>query len=308
MKLQQLRYICEVARHNLNLSNAAEALFTSQPGISKQIRSLEDELGVDIFVRHGKRVVAVTEPGKAILEIAQRVLKDVENLRQVGEEFTEEDNGHLTIATTHTQARYALPHVIQRFTKRYPGVRLSLRQGSPTQISELVTSGEAEIAIATEAIELYEDLIMLPCYEWNRCVLVPPGHPLLKAKKLTLQAMAAFPIVTYDFAFTGRSKMNQAFADKGLTPNVVLTAIDADVIKTYVELGLGIGIVAMMAYDPKRDTHLRAMDASHLFEPSTTRIGIRKNSYLRGYTYEFIEMFAPHLTRKVVDDAMHTKG
>jgi len=308
MKLQQLRYICEVARHNLNLSNAAEALFTSQPGISKQIRSLEDELGVDIFVRHGKRVVAVTEPGKAILEIAQRVLKDVENLRQVGEEFTEEDNGHLTIATTHTQARYALPHVIQRFTKRYPGVRLSLRQGSPTQISELVTSGEAEIAIATEAIELYEDLIMLPCYEWNRCVLVPPGHPLLKAKKLTLQAMAAFPIITYDFAFTGRSKMNQAFADKGLTPNVVLTAIDADVIKTYVELGLGIGIVAMMAYDPKRDTHLRAMDASHLFEPSTTRIGIRKNSYLRGYTYEFIEMFAPHLSRKVVDGAMHTKG
>ena len=308
MKLQQLRYICEVARHNLNLSNAAEALFTSQPGISKQIRSLEDELGVDIFVRHGKRVVAVTEPGKAILEIAQRMLKDGENLRQVGEEFTEEDNGHLTIATTHTQARYALPHVIQRFTKRYPGVRLSLRQGSPTQISELVTSGEADIAIATEAIDLYEDLVMLPCYEWNRCVLVPPGHPLLKAKKLTLQSMAAFPIITYDFAFTGRSKMNRAFADKGLTPNVVLTAIDADVIKTYVELGLGIGIVAMMAYDPKRDTHLRAMDASHLFEPSTTRIGIRKNSYLRGYTYEFIEMFAPHLTRTVVDDAMHTKG
>jgi LysR family cys regulon transcriptional activator len=308
MKLQQLRYICEVARHNLNLSNAAEALFTSQPGISKQIRSLEEELGVDVFVRHGKRVVAVTEPGKAILEIAQRMLKDVENLRQVGEEFTEEDNGHLTIATTHTQARYALPHVIQRFTKRYPGVRLSLRQGSPTQISELVTSGEADIAIATEAIELYEDLVMLPCYEWNRCVLVPPGHPLLKVKKLTLEAMASFPIITYDFAFTGRSRINQAFADKGLTPNVVLTAIDADVIKTYVELGLGIGIVAMMAYDPKRDTHLRAMDASHLFEPSTTRIGIRKNSYLRGYTYEFIEMFAPHLTRQVVDNAMHGKG
>jgi LysR family cys regulon transcriptional activator len=308
MKLQQLRYICEVARHNLNLSNAAEALFTSQPGISKQVRNLEEELGVDIFVRHGKRVVAVTEPGKAIIEIARRMMKDVENLRQVGEEFTEEDNGHLTIATTHTQARYALPHVIQRFTKRYPGVRLSLRQGSPTQISELVTSGEADIAIATEAIDLYEDLVMLPCYEWNRCVLVTPGHPLLKAKKLTLEAIASFPIITYDFAFTGRSRINQAFADKGLTPNVVLTAIDADVIKTYVELGLGIGIVAMMAYDPKRDTHLRAIDASHLFEPSTTRIGIRKNSYLRGYTYEFIEMFAPHLTRKVVDEAMHTKG
>jgi len=308
MKLQQLRYICEVARHNLNLSNAAEALFTSQPGISKQIRSLEEELGVDIFVRHGKRVVAVTEPGRSILEIARRVMKDVENLRQVGEEFTEEDKGRLTIATTHTQARYALPHVVQRFTKRYPSVRLSLRQGSPTQISELVTSGEADIAIATEAIELYEDLVMLPCYEWNRCVLVPPGHPLLKAKKLSLEAMANFPIITYDFAFTGRSRINQAFSGKGLTANVVLTAIDADVIKTYVELGLGIGIVAMMAYDPKRDTHLRAMDASHLFEPSTTRIGIRKNSYLRGYTYDFIEMFAPHLTRKVVDDAMHSKG
>jgi LysR family cys regulon transcriptional activator len=308
MKLQQLRYICEVARQNLNLSNAAEALFTSQPGISKQIRGLEEELGVDIFVRHGKRVVAVTEPGKSILEIAQRVLQDVENLKQVGEQFTEEDNGRLTIATTHTQARYALPHVIQRFTKRYPGVRLSLRQGSPTQISELVTSGEADIAIATEAIELYEDLVMLPCYEWNRCVLVQPGHALLKAKKLTLEAMASFPIITYDFAFTGRTRINQAFADRNLTPNVVLTAIDADVIKTYVELGLGIGIVAMMAYDPKRDTHLRAIDASHLFEPSTTRIGILKNSYLRGYTYEFIEMFAPHLTRKVVDDAMHTKG
>jgi LysR family cys regulon transcriptional activator len=308
MKLQQLRYICEVAKHNLNLSNAAESLFTSQPGISKQVRSLEDELGVDIFVRHGKRVVAVTEPGKVILEIAQRVLKDVENLKQVSEEFTDEDKGHLIIATTHTQARYALPHVIQRFTKRYPGVRLSLRQGSPTQISELVTSGEADIAIATEAIEQYADLVMLPCYEWNRCVLVPPGHPLLKLKKLTLEAMAAFPIITYDFAFTGRSKINRAFTDKGLAPNVVLTAIDADVIKTYVELGMGIGIVAMMAYDPRRDTHLKAMDASHLFEPSTTRIGIRKNSYLRGYTYDFIEMFAPHLDRGVVDGAMKTKG
>jgi len=308
MKLQQLRYICEVARQNLNLSNAAEALFTSQPGISKQVRSLEEELGVDIFVRHGKRVVAVTEPGKAILEVALRVLKDVENLRQVGEEFTEKDNGRLTIATTHTQARYALPPVIHRFTKRYPAVRLSLRQGSPTQISELVTSGEADVAIATEAIEHYEDLVMLPCYEWNRCVLVQPGHPLLKQKKLTLEAMAAFPIITYDFAFTGRSRINQAFTDRGLKPNVVLTAIDADVIKTYVELGMGIGIVAMMAYDPKRDSHLKAIDASHLFEPSTTRIGIRKNSYLRGYTYDFIEMFAPHLKREAVDAAMHTKG
>lgn len=306
MKLQQLRYVCEVAKQNLNLSQAAEALFTSQPGVSKQIRSLEEELGVEIFVRHGKRVVAVTAPGRAILDIAQRVLMDVDNLRDVGEEFTREDSGRLAIATTHTQARYALPPVIKRFRERYPNVRLSLHQGNPTQISELTTSGEADFAIATEAIELYEDLVMLPCYEWNRCVLTPPGHPLLSAKKLTLEEIASYPIVTYDFAFTGRSRMNDAFAARKLKPNVVLTAIDADVIKTYVELGLGVGIVAMMAYDPKRDTGLRALDASHLFEASTTRIGMRKNSYLRGYMYDFIEMFAPHLTRKVVDAAMRS--
>jgi LysR family transcriptional regulator, cys regulon transcriptional activator len=308
MRLQQLRYICEVARNNLNLSQAAEALFTSQPGISKQIKSLEDELGVQIFVRHGKRVVAVTAPGKVILGIAERVLKDVGNLKQVSEEFTREDNGSLTIATTHTQARYALPQVIKRFRGRYPNVKLSLHQGNPTQISEFTTSGEADFAIATEAIALYDDLVMLPCYEWNRCVLMQPGHPLLKVKKLTLEEIARYPIITYDFAFTGRSKINDAFSKRGLSPNVVLTAIDADVIKTYVELGLGIGIVAMMAYDPKRDTGLRALDVSHLFEPSTTRIGIRKNSYLRGYMYDFIEMFAPHLTRSVVDEAMHSKG
>jgi LysR family cys regulon transcriptional activator len=305
MKLQQLRYICEVEKRNLNLSQAAEALFTSQPGISRQIKALEEELGVDIFMRHGKRVVAVTEPGQAILEMARRVLLDLDSLKKIGGEFTQEDAGSLTIATTHTQARYALPPVIKRFREKYPAVRLSLRQGSPTQISELTTSGEADIAIATEAIEHYSELAMLPCYQWNRCVLTPPGHPLLKIKKLTLDDIARYPIITYDFAFTGRSRINQAFAALGLNPEVVLTAIDADVIKTYVELGLGIGIVAMMAYNPERDHLLCALDASHLFDPSTTRIGIRKNSYLRGYVYDFIEMFAPHLRRDVVDAAMH---
>ncbi|MGD2141525.1 MAG: HTH-type transcriptional regulator CysB [Burkholderiales bacterium] len=304
MKLQQLRYICEVARRDLNLSQTAEALFTSQPGISKQIRALEDELGVDIFVRHGKRLVAITEPGRAILERANQVLNDLGNLKQIGEEFTREDSGSLTIATTHTQARYALPPVIKAFRDKFPKVRLSLYQGSPTQISELTSSGEADIAIATEAIEHYKDLAMLPCYQWNRCVLTPPRHPLLKVRKLTLQEIARYPVITYDFAFTGRSRINQAFAAEGLSPEVVLTAIDADVIKTYVELGLGIGIVAMMAYNPERDQRLRALDASHLFEPSTTRIGIRKDSYLRGYIYEFIAMFAPHLQRDVVDAAM----
>jgi len=304
MKIQQLRYICEVAKRDLNLSQTAEALYTSQPGISKQIRALEDELGVDIFVRHGKRLVAVTEPGRAILAKANQVLNDLGNLKQISAEFTREDSGSLTIATTHTQARYALPQVIKTFRDKFPKVRLSLYQGSPTQISELVISGQADIAIATEAIEHYKDLAMLPCYQWNRCVLTPPRHPLLKVRKLTLQEIARYPIITYDFAFTGRSKINQAFATEGLTPEVVLTAIDADVIKTYVELGLGIGIVAMMAYNPERDQRLRALDASHLFEASTTRIGIRKDSFLRGYVYDFIAMFAPHLQRDVVDAAM----
>jgi LysR family cys regulon transcriptional activator len=307
MKLQQLRYLCEVANQGLNLSKAAETLHTSQPGISKQIRLLENELGVDIFVRNGKRVVETTPPGRAIIEIAERMLRDAKNLKQVGQEFANEAIGSLTIATTHTQARYALPSAIKHFTARYPKVKLILRQGSPTQISELVTSGIADIAIATEAIELFHELVMLPCYQWNRCIVVPPRHPLLRLEKLTLEAIAQYPIITYDFAFTGRSKINQAFDAKRLVPNVVLTAIDADVIKTYVELGLGIGILAQMAFDPKRDKHLRSIDASHLFEPSTTRIGIGRNSYLRGYVYDFIEIFAPHLDHSAVKAAMKDK-
>ncbi len=308
MKLQQLRYLCEVANQGLNLSKAAETLHTSQPGISKQIRLLENELEIDIFVRNGKRVVKVTPPGQAILEIAERMLRDAKNLKQVGQEFANEATGSLTIATTHTQARYALPAAIKHFTARYPKVKLILRQGNPTQIAELVTSGEADIAIATEAIELFHELVMLPCYQWNRCIIVPPRHPLLKLEKLTLEAIAQYPIITYDFAFTGRSKINQAFDAKGLVPNVVLTAIDADVIKTYVELGLGIGILAQMAFEPKRDKHLRSIDASHLFEPSTTRIGISRNSYLRGYVFDFIEIFAPHLNHAVVKAAMEERS
>ena len=306
MKLQQLRYLCEVASQGLNLSKAAKTLHTSQPGISKQISLLEDELGVDIFVRNGKRVVKITPPGEAIIEIAERMLRDAKNLKQVGQEFTNEASGSLTIATTHTQARYALPPAIKRFTLRYPNVKLILRQGSPTQIAKLVTSGEADIAIATEAIELFDELVMLPCYQWNRCIITQPRHPLLKLAKLTLEDIVKYPIITYDFAFTGRTKINQAFAAKGLTPNVVLTAIDAYVIKTYVELGLGIGILAQMAFEPNRDKHLRSIDASHLFEPSTTRIGITRNSYLRGYVYDFIGMFAPHLDRTVITTAMES--
>lgn len=304
MKLQQLRYLCEVANQELNLSKAAKNLHTSQPGISKQIQLLEDELGVEIFVRNGKRVTKITTPGRTILKIAGRILNETKNLKRVGQEFTSKNSGSLTIATTHTQARYVLPRTIRNFTTRYPKVNLSLRQGNPIQISKLVTSGEADIAIATEAIELFHELVMLPCYQWNRCIITPPEHPLLKFNKLTLEAIAKYPIITYDFAFTGRSKINQAFEAKDLTPNVVLTAIDADVIKTYVELGLGIGIVAKMAFDSKRDKHLRSIDASHLFEPSTTRIGISRNSYLRSYELDFIEMFAPHLDHVTVKKAM----
>jgi len=304
MKLQQLRYLCEVARQGLNVSDAAAALFTSQPGISKQIQLLENELGVDIFVRQGKRITEVTAAGQAILTIAQRMLWDTENLKQVAEEFKDEATGNLVIATTHTQARYKLPPIIKRFIAQYPKVKLNLRQGNPTQIAQLVVNGEADIAIATEAIEHFPDLIMLPCYQWNRSIITPPRHPLLKEKRLTLEAIAKYPIITYDFAFTGRSQINRAFEAKGIMPNVVLTAIDADVIKTYVEIGMGIGILAKMAFDPHRDVNLRSIDASYLFEASTTRIGIRRNAFLRGYIYTFIELFAPHLNREAVNAVM----
>ena len=308
MNVQQLRYVAEVARQGLNVSDAAAALFTSQPGVSKQIRLMEEELGVDIFVRHGKRLTGITEPGRKVLAIAERMLRDMDNLRQVGQEFSNEDAGRLTIATTHTQARYALPPVVQRFIEQYPGVRLFLHQGNPTQVCEAVISGDADIAIATEAIDTFEDLVMLPCTQWNRCVIAPPGHPILEQKPLTLEAIAKYPIITYDYAFTGRGKINKAFESRGLTPNVVLTAIDSDIIKTYVQMGLGVGIVAAMAYNPETDTGLRAVDAAHLFESSTTRIGIRKNAYLRGYTYAFIELFAPYLSRRMVDVALTGGG
>ncbi len=305
MNLQQLRYLNEIVRQGLNISDAAAALYTSQPGISKQIRLLEEELGIEIFVRNGKRIVAVTEPGKAVLAIAQRILHDAGNLKQVGQEFHSHDSGHLTIATTHTQARYALPPVVKQFIKRYPKVQLGLHQGNPTQIAEQVLNGEADIAIATESLSLYDDLVTLPCYEWHHCVVVPPKHPLLDEKKLTLAKIAQYPIVTYDFAFSGRGKINEVFEKAGITPDIALTAIDADVIKTYVELGLGIGILADIAFIPERDRHLRMIAARHLFKPNTTRIAIRKNEYLRGYTYDFIELFAPQLTRDVVAKAMH---
>lgn len=308
MNIQQLRYVFEVHRHRMNVSEAADALFTSQPGVSKQIRLLEDELGVEIFVRHGRRLVDVTEPGRQVLAIATRILQDLENLREVGAEFSNKTQGSLSIAFTHTQARYALPPVVQAFMARYPQVRLSFHQGNPQQVCEYLLSGAADIAIATEAIAEHDDIVMLPCYEWNRCIIAPVRHPILNTQPLTLEAIASYPIVTYDFAVTGRNKINEAFLGRGLKPNVVLTAVDSDVIKTYVSMGLGVGIIAKMAYDPEVDRNLGMADAAHLFAASTTRIGIRRNAWLRAYIYAFIELFARHLTREVVDAALAGGG
>jgi LysR family cys regulon transcriptional activator len=304
MKLQQLRFLAEVARRDLSVSAAAEALHTSQPGVSRQIKDLEDELGVEIFVRHGKRFTAVTEPGRAVLAIAERMLAEAANMKRAGAEFANEKLGSLTIATTHTQARYALPRAVAAFKRSYPDVQLVIHQGNPTQICEMVLRGEAEFAVATEQIAEYPDLVSLPCYQWNRCVVVPARHPLARVKPLTLEAVARYPIVTYDFAFANRSLVEKAFEQRGLAPKVVLTALDADVIKTYVELGLGVGIMAAMAFNAKRDAGLKALDAAHLFESSTTRLGIKRGAYLRRYAYEFIESFVPHLPRSIVEPAV----
>lgn len=304
MNLQQLRYLCAIVDHGLNVSDAAEALYTSQPGISKQVRQLEDELGVPVFVRHGKRLSALTPAGEAVVATARRALREVENLRRVGAEYKSEDSGVLSIATTHTQARYVLPPVIAAFAARYPRVKVILHQGNPMQVAEHTIRGESDVGIATESITGFPELVTLPCYEWNRCVLTPRGHPLTKVNPLTLQALARYPIITYDFSFTGRSQINAAFDTAGLSPNVVLTALDADVIKTYVELGMGIGIIATMAYDPVRDATLERIDAGHLFAPSTTRLALRRDTFLRGYVYDFIARFAPSLDRATVDAAL----
>ncbi|MFO7647529.1 HTH-type transcriptional regulator CysB [Halomonas sp. 3H] len=304
MKLQQLRYIWEVTRHNLNVSATAQSLFTSQPGISKQIRLLEDELGVEIFARSGKHLTRVTPAGKAIVELAGQVLRLTDNIKEVAQEFSDERRGSLSIATTHTQARYALPPVISDFTRKYPDVALHMQQGTPKQIAQMVSDGQADFAIATESLELFNDLVLLPCYRWNRCILVPQGHPLAEEGELTLEALARYPLVTYVFGFTGRSQLDDAFRARGLTPNVVLTAADADVIKTYVRLGMGVGIVAHMAVDPQHDTDLVALDAGHLFESSTTKIGIRRGTFMRGYMYDFLKGFADHLDRDLVDAAL----
>jgi len=308
MKLQQLRYIWEVAHHELNVSATAQSLFTSQPGISKQIRLLEDELGVEIFARSGKHLTHITSVGESIIEMAGEILREVDAIKRMAQEFSNEKEGSLSIATTHTQARYALPPMIAGFRQDYPAVALHMNQGSPTQIAELAATGAVDFAIATEGLELFGDLVMMPCYRWNRSVVVPSGHVLvarsLETGGLRLKDLAEQPIVTYVFGFTGRSRLDEAFAAEGLKPNVVFTATDTDVIKTYVRLGLGVGIIAAMALDPVLDKDLVGLDASHLFQSSVTHIGFRKGTFLRRYMYDFIARFAPHLDKAKVDEAI----
>ena len=306
MNLRQLRYISAVARHGLNVSATADSLYTSQPGVSKQIQLLEEELGVQIFERSGKQLTRITPAGEAIIEMAERILSEAESIPEVAKEFTDPQSGTLSIATTHTQARFVLPPIIRDFVGRYPKVALHMHQGSPAQIAELATSGEADFAIASEALDRFDNLIVMPCYLWNRAIVTPRGHPLC-AKTLTLERVTQYPIVTCDFDFTNDSQ-HVVCKSPALEPNVVFTAMDADVIKTYVRIGLGIGIVAKMAYDPRTDDDLCALDASHLFEESTTKIAFRRGTFLRGYMYDFVELFAPHLTREVVDAAIRARS
>ena len=305
MNFQQLRSVRETVRRGFNLTEVAAMLHTSQPGVSRQIRELEEELGVDIFVRAGKRLTGMTPPGQALLPIVERLLLEADNLKRAGSDFCASEEGRLSIAATHSQARYALPQVVRDFRGLFPKVSLHLHQGSPRQVAEMLLSGEADIGVATEALASYDALVTLPCYRWTHSIVVPPGHALLQqSEPVTLEQLAQHPIITYELGYTGRAHIDEAFAREGLAPDIVLTAMDADVIKTYVELDMGVGIVASIAVDPERDRHLRMIDAGHLFEVNLTRLALRKGAWLRGYAYHFIESFVPTLTRDSVEKAM----
>jgi DNA-binding transcriptional LysR family regulator len=296
MNLQQLRYVREAARRNLNLTQVAEALHTSQPGVSRQLRELEDELGVQVFTRQGKRLTTITEPGRAVVALAERIMGDIESLKRVGAEFTAEASGALTIGATHMQARYRLPQLVKAFVRKYPNVKLNIRQGSPRQLAQMVIAGDADLAVATETLDSFSELATLACYRWHHCVVVPNAHPLTRARQLTLKRITEYPIVTYDAAFTGRSALDETFAKAGLETHIVLTAIDTDVIKTYVRLGLGVGIIAEVAYDDQRDQDLTKLSAAKLFPERTTKVAFKKNAYLRGFVREFIGQLAPEAT------------
>lgn len=308
MNFQQLRSIRETVRQNFNLTDVANVLFTSQPGVSRQIRELEEELGIDIFERNGKRVTGLTEPGKDVLPIIERLLQEAENLHQVGQEYSGKSAGTLVIATTHTQARYVLPQVVQEFRQAFPEVRISLRQSSPEHIAEWVLSGKADIGLATEGLKQFDGLTSFPCYDWHHVVVLPENHPLLEKNTISLDDLAAYPLITYDQGFTGRSHIDEAFSEKHLNPDIVLTAMDSDVIQQYVSLGLGVGIVASMAAEDNLKSGLRAVTAKHLFAPNTTRVAVRTGAFLRQYLIDFILRLAPSLTSEKLLSGQRQQG
>jgi LysR family cys regulon transcriptional activator len=308
LNFQQLRSVRETVRQGFNLTLVAEALHTSQPGVSRQLKELEDELGIELFVRAGRRLLGLTPPGQAMLPIIERLLQEADNLKRAGADFAQSDRGLLTVAATHTQARYALPTAVRDFRGSHPQVTLHLQQGSPRQIAQLVLDGQADLGIATEALADYPGLVALPCYRWTHVVVVTPGHPLAalaaSGQPLTLARLAQFPLITYESGYTGRSHIDEAFGREGLKADVVLSAMDADVIKTYVELGIGVGIIASVAFDDVRDAHLVAVEARHLFATNTTRVAIKRGAYLPGYVFDFICTFAPTLTPELVQRAL----
>ena len=296
MKLQQLRCIFQIVQSEFNISKASEVLNTSQPGVSKQIKLLEDEIGIKIFQRNGKRLVNLTEPGELVLSSIETILHESNNIKVISEEYIEKDQGRFTIATTHTQARYKLPKVVEEFVKKYPKINLNIHQGNPSQVTDQIINGAADVGIATESINLSEDILTIPCYQWNRCIVMPKNHPLTEVRKITLEDLAAYPMITYDYAFTGSTIVSEVFKNANIEPNIMLTAIDADVIKTYVSLNMGIGLIAEMAFDASTDHPMVSRDVSHLFPLSTTYIGIRRENFLRKYTSDFIRMFIPKVS------------
>lgn len=305
MNFQQLRIIRETLRQQFNLSEVAHALFTSQSGVSKHIKDLEDELGVEIFIRKGKRLLGLTEPGKELAKVVERMLIEAQNIKRLADQFSQSEHGQLTIATTHTQARYALPPVVSAFKKAFPKVHLALHQGSPQETAQMLLEGRADLGIATESLRHFPELVTFPFYSWHHAVIAPENHPLTQQDPLTLEAVAEYPIVTYHTGFTGRKAIDEAFAEQSLAPDVVMSALDADVIKTYVELGLGVGIIASMAYHPDKDSGLRLLDSSHLFRQNTTRIAIRQGHYLRDYAYHFLQLCAAQLSKDAVQARLH---
>jgi len=308
VNFQQLRSVRETVRQGFNLTGVAAVLHTSQPGVSRQIRELEDELGIALFHRAGKRLTGLTPPGRSVLPIVERLLLEADNLKRAGDDFAATGRGTLTIAATHSQARYALPPAVRDFSAAHPEVALRMHQGSPKQVAEMLLSGEADIGVATEALAEYAELVALPSYRWTHAVVVPKGHALAaqaqQGEALTLEHLAQQPIITYEAGYTGRTHIDEAFQRRALSLNIVLSAMDADVIKTYVELGMGVGIIASMAFDETRDSGLQAIDARHLFASNMTRVAVRRGAFLRGYAYEFISSFAPPLTRALVDQAL----